>query len=116
MSVLFPKVNKPREWDYRPIYYDPKKEEMERKLRELQQRRAAEEKEAVGESSDQMPTTAPDYAPTLHRGSFREAHDAGVSAYRRRAERTTRITTLLAVLLMMVVVVLVANMLGYMKF
>ena len=22
MSVLFPKVQKPREWDYRPIYYD----------------------------------------------------------------------------------------------
>ena len=26
MSVLFPKVNKPREWDYRPIYFDEKKE------------------------------------------------------------------------------------------
>ena len=27
MSVLFPKVPKPREWDYRPIYYDKDKEE-----------------------------------------------------------------------------------------
>ena len=26
MSVLFPKVNKPREWDYRPIYFDQEKE------------------------------------------------------------------------------------------
>ena len=26
MSVLFPKVQKPREWDYRPIYYDKEKE------------------------------------------------------------------------------------------
>lgn len=26
MSVLFPKVNKPREWDYRPIYFDEEKE------------------------------------------------------------------------------------------
>ncbi|MGN0227438.1 MAG: hypothetical protein ACI4AI_05180 [Paludibacteraceae bacterium] len=26
MSVLFPKVPKPREWDYRPIYYDKDKE------------------------------------------------------------------------------------------
>ena len=26
MSVLFPKVPKPREWDYRPIYFDPEKE------------------------------------------------------------------------------------------
>ena len=26
MSVLFPKINKPREWDYRPIYFDEEKE------------------------------------------------------------------------------------------
>ncbi|MBO7457699.1 MAG: hypothetical protein J6T80_00395 [Paludibacteraceae bacterium] len=26
MSVLFPKVQKPREWDYRPIYFDKDKE------------------------------------------------------------------------------------------
>ena len=26
MSVLFPKVQKPREWDYRPIYFDEEKE------------------------------------------------------------------------------------------
>ena len=26
MSVLFPKVPKPREWDYRPIYFDQEKE------------------------------------------------------------------------------------------
>ena len=26
MSVLFPKVPKPREWDYRPIYFDEEKE------------------------------------------------------------------------------------------
>ena len=26
MSVLFPKVPKPRECDYRPIYFDPEKE------------------------------------------------------------------------------------------
>ena len=25
MSVLFPKINKPREWDYRPIYFDEEK-------------------------------------------------------------------------------------------
>ena len=43
MSVLFPKVNKPPTWDYRPIYYDPKKDEMDRKLAALQAKRAAEE-------------------------------------------------------------------------
>ena len=32
MSVLFPKVNKPREWDYRPIYYDPEKEARKEKV------------------------------------------------------------------------------------
>ena len=32
MSVLFPKVNKPREWDYRPIYYDKDKEARKEKL------------------------------------------------------------------------------------
>ncbi len=37
MSVLFPKTNKPREWDYRPIYYDPEKEaRKDRKLARLQ--------------------------------------------------------------------------------
>ena len=37
MSVLFPKVQKPREWDYRPIYYDPEKEaRKDKKLARLQ--------------------------------------------------------------------------------
>ena len=37
MSVLFPKVQKPREWDYRPIYYDADKEaRKEKKLARLQ--------------------------------------------------------------------------------
>ena len=46
MSVLFPKVNKPREWDYRPIYYDEEKE-------------ARKEKKLA----------------RLHHGSFREEHE-----------------------------------------
>ncbi|MBQ0118315.1 MAG: hypothetical protein MJZ88_00480 [Paludibacteraceae bacterium] len=45
MSILFPKVNKPREWDYRPIYYDKEKEARKEKL------------------------------ARLHRGSFREQHE-----------------------------------------
>ena len=35
MSVLFPQVNKPREWDYRPIYYDKDKEARKEKLARL---------------------------------------------------------------------------------
>lgn len=49
MSVLFPKVPKPREWDYRPIYYDPDKEARKEKL------------------------------ARLHRGSFREEHEKNMS-------------------------------------
>lgn len=45
MSVLFPKVPKPRKWDYRPIYYDKEKEARKEKL------------------------------ARLHRGSFRQAHE-----------------------------------------
>ena len=37
MSVLFPKVPKPREWDYRPIYFDKEKEaRKDKKLARLQ--------------------------------------------------------------------------------
>ena len=52
MSVLFPKVNKPREWDYRPIYYDPEKEARKDKL------------------------------ARLHHGSFREEHEKNMSSQR----------------------------------
>lgn len=55
MSVLFPKVPKPRGWDYRPIYYDKDKEA--RKDRRLAR---------------------------LHRGAFREEHEKNMSAYRQR--------------------------------
>lgn len=54
MSVLFPKVNKPREWDYRPIYYDEDKEARKEKL------------------------------ARLHRGSFREQHEKNMSQQRAR--------------------------------
>ena len=43
MSILFPKLNKPREWDYRPIYYDPEKERRKERLKELQEERRERE-------------------------------------------------------------------------
>ena len=55
MSVLFPKVNKPREWDYRPIYFDEEKEA--RKDKKLAR---------------------------LHHGSFREEHEKNMSEMRRK--------------------------------
>ena len=55
MSVLFPKVNKPREWDYRPIYYDKEKEA--RKDKNLAR---------------------------LHQGSFREEHEKHMADMRKK--------------------------------
>jgi len=55
MSVLFPKVQKPREWDYRPIYYDQDKEA--RKDKKLAR---------------------------LHHGAFREEHEKNMTELRRR--------------------------------
>jgi len=86
MSVLFPKVNKMPTWDWRPIYYDPKKDEMERKLKALQDKRAAEEKAAAeGKSATDL-----NYTPTLHRGSFRESHEDR-SSVRTRANRQSKL-------------------------
>jgi len=55
VSVLFPKVQKPREWDYRPIYYDKEKE-------------ARKEKKLA----------------RLHHGSFREEHEKHMAEIRRK--------------------------------
>jgi hypothetical protein len=57
MSVLFPKVNKPREWDYRPIYYDQEKEA--RKDKKLAR---------------------------LHRGAFREEHEKNMTELRKKRQ------------------------------
>lgn len=67
---------------------------MERKLRELQQRRAAEEAAAAkAEESDgagSSGNTAPSrtYTPTLHRGSFREAHEENMSLNQRASKQS----------------------------
>ena len=57
MSVLFPKVNKPREWDYRPIYFDQEKEA--RKDKKLAR---------------------------LRRGSFREEHEKNMTELRKKKQ------------------------------
>ena len=113
MSVLFPKVNKPPTWDYRPIYYDPKKDEMDRKLAALQAKRAAEMKakgeeaalegndEAKEASAEQTAGASKPYVPTLHRGSFREAHEAGMSSYRAREERKTKLRIWVVILVLL---------------
>lgn len=93
MSVLFPKVNKPREWDYRPIYYDREKEARKEKLARLQAlRRETEKSEKEGTK---------EHSHSLHRGSFREAHAA--RKLRAKAKRQSRLVTWLAVLAILIV-------------
>ena len=71
MSVLFPKVNKPREWDYRPIYFDEEKEA--RKDKKLAR---------------------------LHHGSFREEHEKNMTELRKKkASQLTFWIVLLGLLL-----------------
>ncbi len=89
MSVLFPKVNKPRQWDYRPIYYDPKKDEREKKLAKLRAQR---------ENGEQ--TT--EHAHGLHRGSFREAKDGNRSSYVTDARKGSRLAFWIALFIMLV--------------
>ena len=107
MSVLFPKVNKPPTWDYRPIYYDPKKDEMDRKLAALQAKRAAEQqaksegKPADDASAENTAGASKPYVPTLHRGSFREMHEAGMSSYRMREERKTKLRIWVVILVLL---------------
>ena len=57
MSVLFPKVQKPREWDYRPIYFDEEKEA--RKDKKLAR---------------------------LRRGAFREEHEKNMTELRKKKQ------------------------------
>ena len=57
MSVLFPKVPKPREWDYRPIYFDQEKEA--RKDKKLAR---------------------------LRHGSFREEHEKNMTELRKKKQ------------------------------
>ena len=68
MSILFPKVPKPREWDYRPIYYDKEKEARKDKL------------------------------ARLHRGSVREAHEANTHRRKDPAKRASKLIFWIALL------------------
>ena len=72
MSVLFPKVNKPREWDYRPIYYDEEKEARKQKL------------------------------ARLHHGSFREEHEKMMGQLKQKRQSKLVFWITLLVLLLFV--------------
>ncbi len=72
MSIFFPKLPKPRQWDYRPIYYDEEKERRKERLRQLQ-----EEREAAEGKPNEQATEGRQH--NLHRGSFREAAERNQS-------------------------------------
>ena len=74
MSILFPKVPKPRGWDYRPIYYDKDKEARKDKL------------------------------ARLHRGSFREAHEANTHKRQNSNQRKSKLAFWIALLLLLIFV------------
>ena len=72
MSILFPKVPKPRGWDYRPIYYDKEKEARKDKL------------------------------ARLHRGSFREAHESNTHKRKNNNQRKSKLAFWIALLLLLI--------------
>lgn len=74
MSILFPKVPKPRKWDYRPIYYDKDKEARKDKL------------------------------ARLHRGSFREAHEANTYNRKNKDKRASKLIFWIALLALLLFV------------
>lgn len=81
---------------------------MDRKLAALQAKRAAEqEAKAAKDSKEEGRDTSASagaskpYVPTLHRGSFREAHDAGMSAYRAREARKTKLRVWVVILVLL---------------
>ncbi|MCM1034819.1 MAG: hypothetical protein NC038_04520 [Paludibacter sp.] len=98
MSVLFPKVNKPREWDYRPIYYDKEKDERAAKLAKLRMER--KEKQASQDGRESRGQDEETYVSKLHRGSFREAR-AQADGLRNKAHRTSRLTFWLVLLMLL---------------
>ena len=89
MSVLFPKTNKPREWDYRPIYYDPEQMERRERLQQLQKER--------NEKNEQS-TSGRGHG--LKHGDFRKAAERNRTP-RMTAARRTKIRFWLALLILL---------------
>ncbi len=101
MSVLFPKVNKPRQWDYRPIYYDPKKDEREQRLAKLRAQRSKDEGQITRDEGQKAESEGQTYTHKLHRGSFREAKEATASRYTNEARKSSRLGFWIALFIML---------------
>lgn len=102
MSVLFPKVQKPRAWDYRPIYYDEQKEK-QKKVREKLDALRRENQEQSEQQKDEASAEAQpmtDYVPTLHRGSFREARELSED-FRHKSQKQSKTIFFIALLFLL---------------
>lgn len=93
MSILFPKINKPRQWDYRPIYYDEEKYERQKRLEAMKKTAQKEAQEAVSDEGQEQ------WHTTLHRGSFREARDNQSVRVEEGQKANKRFIVILALLL-----------------
>lgn len=91
MSVLFPKVNKPREWDYRPRYYDEKKEARKQRLARLQHK-----------DGEKAPYDL----------DFRSQHEKNMSKYTKTGQ-VSRLSFWVALLLMLIAAYYLLNHYGY---
>jgi len=94
MSILFPKVNKMPEWNFRPRFYDPEKEKRRERLQRLQSERAGSDPQTSLDNADG------EHHTTLHRGSFREAREEKFPR-KNTAQNTSRIAFWIALLVML---------------
>ena len=95
MSILFQKINKPRQWDYRPIYYDEEKYERQKRLEAMKKQAEAEVNEQMQHKQDE----AQPYHTSLHRGSFREARDNDSVRVNESKKANRRFLVILAILI-----------------
>lgn len=104
MSILFPKLNKPREWDYRPIYYDPEKEAREAKLAQLKQERTQQEAQKNMESTNsQNPNNGEKkdpYVPHLQKGFIRASREQSEALHSKARKASRTIFWLVLILLL----------------
>ena len=83
----FFKLYKPRTYNYRPIYYDPKKE-------------ARKER---GEKYSEKEQAADGFKTSIRRGSFREEHEQRSRVYRDNARQANiRLAVIIALLFLLV--------------
>lgn len=77
---------KPKEYKYRYIYYDPKKEAQKEREQQL--------------SNQEKAANDGEYRPTIHRGTFREMADRNKNARREQAQKSNvRLIMILIILL-----------------